>query len=75
VLVLNEETKKHGYQYPDWQFEGDDIIAVVRTSHDDGIGGAHNFHDANYMTFHRIRGFRELTPVDSTIDPARIVLP
>ena len=28
--------------------------------YDDGLGGAHNAHDANYITFHRIYGFRQL---------------
>lgn len=65
VLVYRPETRKHGFQYPDWQFDGKDIIAAVRTAHDDGVGGAHNFHDANYLTFHRIRDFRKLAMDDS----------
>lgn len=48
----------HGFQYVDWHFDGDDIVAVSRTSYDDGISGAHNFHDANYFTFHRVADFR-----------------
>lgn len=59
VLLQNPDVEKHGYQYADWLFEGDDIIAVVRTAHDDGLGGAHNYHDANFLTFHRIERFRE----------------
>ncbi|MGD9495162.1 MAG: sialidase family protein [Armatimonadota bacterium] len=45
-----------GFQYPDWQFDGADIIAVVRTAY----RGAHNFHDANRVTFHRIERFRAM---------------
>ena len=45
-----------GFQYVDWQFDGDDIIYLVRTAY----GGAHNFHDANRTTFHRLERFREL---------------
>jgi len=45
-----------GFQYPDWHFDGEDIIAAVRTAY----RGAHNFHDANRITFHRIERFREL---------------
>ena len=45
-----------GFQYPDWQFDGEDIIAAVRTAY----RGAHNFHDANRVTFHRIEAWREL---------------
>jgi hypothetical protein len=53
--------KRHGFQYADWQFDGDDIIAVVRTAFDDGEGGAHTYHDANFLTFHRWKNFRELS--------------
>jgi len=45
-----------GFQYADWQFDGEDIIAAVRIAY----RGAHNFHDANRVTFHRIERFREL---------------
>ncbi|MBN2449146.1 MAG: exo-alpha-sialidase, partial [Lentisphaeria bacterium] len=50
---------QHGFQYVDWQFDGDDLVAVSRTAFDDGIGGAHNHHDANLFTFHRVTAFRE----------------
>jgi len=60
VLLSHPDTERHGFQYSDWLFEGKDIIAVVRTAFDDGLGGAHNFHDANFMTFHRIANFRTL---------------
>ena len=48
------------FQYIDWLFEGDDIIALSRTAWD----GAHRPHDANYLTFHRIRNFRTRTLQD-----------
>ncbi len=60
VLMTHPDTEKHGFQYADWLFEGNDIVAVVRTAFDDGLGGAHNFHDANFLTFHRIANFRTL---------------
>lgn len=72
ILVHHPDVKKHGYQYPDWLFEGDDLIAVVRTAHDDGLGGAHNNHDANFLTFHRIEGFRALTLASSVVDPVAL---
>ncbi len=65
LLWHHPDTARHGFQYPDWQFEGDDMVAVVRVAFDDGEGGAHNNHDANYLTFNRIRNFRELTMKDS----------
>jgi len=54
-----------GFQYVDWQFDGDDLIAVCRTSWD----GA-DYHNSNYITFHRIKHFRTLTPADSPPDLA-----
>lgn len=68
ILIYNDQVKNHGFQYPDWLFEGDDIIAAVRTACDDGLGGAHNAHDANFLTFHRFANFRDLTMEDSTED-------
>lgn len=59
ILIEHPDVVNHGYQYPDWQFDGRDIVAVVRTAHDDDDGGAHNNHDANYLTFHRIKNFRK----------------
>lgn len=65
VLFYHPDIAKHGFQYPDWQFDGEDLIAVVRTAYDDGMGGAHNNHDANFLTFHRVKNFRTLSVKDS----------
>jgi len=59
IILHHPEVKKHAFQYLDWAFEGDDIVAVSRTAYDDGMGGAHNYHDANFLTFHRIEDFRK----------------
>ncbi len=59
VILQHPDSEKHAFQYVDWLFEGEDIIAVSRTAFDDGLGGAHRAHDANYLTFHRIAKFRE----------------
>jgi hypothetical protein len=61
VVLQHPDVKKHAFQYVDWQFDGDDLVAASRTAFDDGVGGAHNAHDANHVTFHRIGGFRRLT--------------
>jgi len=58
ILFQHPDASRHGFQYVDWLFDGDDLIAVCRTAFDDAEGGAHNYHDANYLTFHRIGGFR-----------------
>jgi hypothetical protein len=58
VLLAHPDAKRHGFQYVDWLFDGDDLIAICRTAYDDEAGGAHNHHDANYLTFHRVTAFR-----------------
>lgn len=58
IVAHHDDPKKHGFQYVDWQFDGDDIVAAARTAYDDGLGGAHSYHDANYLTFHRLSNFR-----------------
>jgi hypothetical protein len=70
VIVLHHpDAALHGFQYVDWQFEGPDIIAVSRTAYDAPEGSAHTFHDANYLTFHRVVNFRELGSVDLAAAP------
>jgi len=61
MLLSHPDSVRHGFQYVDWLFDGDDIIAVCRTAYEDDQGGAHNYHDANFLTFHRWRNFRNLT--------------
>jgi len=61
-LLHHADSERHAWQYIDWQFDGDDIVFVSRTAYDDGLGGAYNAHDANYLTFHRIADFRERLP-------------
>ncbi|MFT3751088.1 MAG: hypothetical protein QM768_22440 [Agriterribacter sp.] len=63
VLLQHPDVINHGFQYVDWLFHKNDILFVSRTAYDDDAGGAHNNHDANYLTFHRIRKFRK-TAID-----------
>lgn len=58
TVLSHPEERYHGFQYVDWLFDGKDIVFLSRTAFDDATGGAHNNHDANYMTFHRLRDFR-----------------
>lgn len=60
ILLEHPDPDHHAFQYLDWLIEGEDIIAVSRTAFDDPQGGAHNNHDANYLTFHRFQQFRKL---------------
>lgn len=43
-----------GFQYVDWQFDGDDLLCLVRVAYD----GAPNYHDSNRIAFHRVENFR-----------------
>ncbi|MHC4623997.1 MAG: FG-GAP-like repeat-containing protein [Planctomycetota bacterium] len=67
VILRHPDIKRHAFQYIDWLIEGDDIIFVSRTAYDDGVGGAHRQHDANYFTFHRIPNFRDRKPTDKPL--------
>lgn len=66
ILLHHPDVEKHGFQYVDWLFEGDDLIAVCRTAYDDGFDGAHNQHDANFLTFIRVEQFRQREDLDFT---------
>ena len=51
-----DDPKMVGFQYVDFEIEGDDIIYLSRTA----MNQAKNYHDANYSTFHKIENFRDL---------------
>ena len=72
VLLHHPDHLKHGFQYVDWLFDGDDLVVVSRTAGDDATGGAHNFHDANFLTFHRVTGFRARPMAESPVEPAAL---
>ena len=59
-VLFHPDPTTHAFQYVDWLIDGDDIVFLSRTAYDDGGGGAHRAHDANYTTFHRICRFRAL---------------
>ena len=56
ILDYRTADSKHvGFQYPDWMFDGDDILLLVRTA----FGRSYNFHDANYQCFMRIENYSQ----------------
>ncbi|WP_229252868.1 sialidase family protein [Dyadobacter helix] len=59
IVLEHPDVVNHGFQYVDFMFDKKDIIFLSRTAYDDGLGGAHNNHDANFLTFHRIKNFRK----------------
>lgn len=74
ILLYHPDVSKHGFQYVDWQFDGTDLIAACRTAWDDEEGGAHNNHDANFLTFHRWKNFRSLARTDDVPMPELAVI-
>lgn len=56
MLSVTAEYGELQVGYVDFVFSGDDIFFLSRTA----FNHAHNFHDSNYITAHRIKNFREL---------------
>ncbi|MEZ4618709.1 MAG: sialidase family protein [Caldilineaceae bacterium] len=56
-LAESDSLRLTGFQYVDWQFDGPNLLYLVRTAYE----GAHNYHDSNRITFHRLRDFRALS--------------
>ena len=68
-LVIDEgDYEKVGFQYIDWQIDGEDMIFVSRTAYDDGNGGASSSHDNNFFTFHKVGNFRTLQDLDVDVN-------
>ncbi len=58
-LSEKESIKLTGFQYPDWQFDGNDIIYLSRTAYGEGVPRAH---DSNKITFGKVKNFRKSMP-------------
>ena len=54
--TFEDAVRNTGFQYADWRFDGEDLIYLVRTAYD----GAARYHDANRITFGRVREFQRL---------------
>lgn len=63
TIVFRHPSTKIGFQYCDWRAEGDDMVFVCRLAWE----GAPNCHDANYLTFHRLKDFRTMTRADDAV--------
>jgi hypothetical protein len=57
-VIQGKSNNFHGFNYPFMQIDGDDIVFVLRTAWENDMGQAQRWHDANMITFHRIRDFR-----------------
>ena len=68
ILISSNNPFFHGFQYLDWVFDGDDIIAVVRTAFEEERGLPVRQHDANLLTFLRVKNFRAAATFNPTIE-------
>lgn len=64
IELVSDNVEKHGFQYVDWLFDGDDIIYLSRTGYFDGTEEADNAHNSNFMTFHRIKNYAKIKVLD-----------
>lgn len=58
TLISTDNPFFYGFQYIDWQFDRNDIIAVTRTAFEEERGLPMRQHDANFLTFYRFANFR-----------------
>ena len=58
VLIESDDPFFDGFQYVDWQFDGDDMAAVIRLAMEEERGLPQRQHDANFLVFLHIPEFR-----------------
>ena len=59
VVLESTDVKRTAFQYISFEIVGGDIVCVARTAAPDWTFGARSYHDANFLTFHRIENFRQ----------------
>jgi hypothetical protein len=59
VVLESVDIERTAFQYISFEFAGPDIVFVSRTAAPDWTFGARSYHDANFLTFHRIENFRQ----------------
>ncbi len=59
ILAQASDSRFSGYQYPYFVFDGDDIVAAIRTAAENEDGMAKRAHDANFLTFLRVENYRD----------------
>ncbi len=55
-LNYDDSMRLTGFQYVDWQFDGNDLIYMVRAAY----RGAVRYHDSNQMLYYVLKDFRNL---------------
>jgi autotransporter-associated beta strand protein len=61
IFLYTANINYEGFQYFNFEFDGNDIVLVSRTGFDVGGNRPPRGHDSNLLTFHRIPNFRNLT--------------
>ena len=67
VVISSNNPFFHGFQYTDWIIDGDDMAVVLRTAFEEERGLPTRQHDANFLSFLRIRNFRNAASSNETI--------
>ena len=57
-VIQGKSANFHGFNYPFMLIDGNDIVFTLRTAWENERGQAQRWHDADMLTFHRIRNFR-----------------
>ena len=60
TVIQSDDPFFDGFQYVDWQFDGNDLVAVCRMACPERRGLPYRQHDANILSFLRIANFRNL---------------
>ena len=58
TIIESDNPFFDGFQYADWQFDGEEIIADDRTAMEEERGLPQRQHDANMLVFVRVKDFR-----------------
>lgn len=61
IFLYSANIDYEGFQYFNFDFDGNDIVIASRTAFDVGGNKPPRGHDSNLLTFHRIPNFRSLT--------------
>lgn len=59
TILASDDPFFDGFQYVDWQFDGEDLVSVIRLAMEEPRGLPNRQHDANFLVFKRIVKFRE----------------
>ena len=59
IVLASDNPFFDGFQYVDWQFDGEDLVSVIRLAMEEPRGLPNRQHDANFLVFKRVERFRE----------------